>query len=387
MKLQQRTRSAGAKLNRLITLAALTSLAACSTLPSSGPTAGEIKRAQQSSNNLIGYRIVELSPETLTAAEGRVDNRLLSFEALEALSTRQSADLISPGDQLNVSIFEVGVSLFGGVSAVGNPQIGSTTIGNPVAGGPRLALQVDENGYVYLPYVGAIAAAGKLPMDLQRDIQRRLRSMSQSPEVIVSVSDSVKNVTYLSGAIARPGRYRLSAAQERLIDLIAIGGGATLDAADAEVRLVRGDRVASAKLIDIRAEAAGNIVLQPGDRVEIVKNPRSFTVFGASDRVSQIAFGGPDISLSEAIARAGGPSDNRADPTAVFVFRYESIENPIIYRINLKDPQSYFLSQRFQLRDKDVLYFANSSSNPPAKLINLINMLFSPLVTARVLSQ
>lgn len=372
----------------LIAVLAIASLTACSTLPSSGPTAGEITRAQRGAGNQIGYKIVDLSPEAIAATEDRVDTRLIALEAIEASSSYQSADVIRPGDQLNIAIYEVGVSLFGGAVAVGNPQnTSATTFGNPVAGGPRLTVQVNDKGTIYLPYIGAIAVAGRVPADVQREIQTRLKPMSQSPEVVVSVAESVENVAYLSGAIAKPGRYRLSAAQERLVDLIAIGGGSSLDPADAEVRLVRGDRVATAKLVDVRAEAGGNIVLQPGDRIEIVKNPRSFTVFGASDRVSQIAFGGPNVSLTEAIARAGGPSDNRANPAAVFVFRYESTKDAVIYRLNLKDPQSYFLSQRFQLRDKDVLYFANSPSNPPAKLINLINMLFSPLVTARVLTK
>jgi polysaccharide export outer membrane protein len=369
------------------TLIAIASLTACSTLPSSGPTAGDIVRFQKGARNQIGYAIVALTPEVVAAAGQRVDTNLLALESLAGYPPPQSADQIRPGDQLAISIYEVGISLFGGAASVGNMQnSATTTVGNVTAGGPRMTVQVDERGQIYLPYVGLIQVAGRVPLDVQQEIQSRLRPMSQSPEVVVAIVESVENVVYLSGMISKPGRYRLSAARERLADLIALAGGSGLDPADAEVRLVREGRVASAKLIDIRAEAVGNVVLRPGDRIEVVRNPRSYTVFGASDRVSQIPFGNSNVTLTEAIARAGGPADNRANPAAVFVFRYETDEKPVIYRLNLKDPQSYFLSQRFQVRDKDVLYFANSPSNPPAKLINLINMLFSPLVTARVLT-
>jgi polysaccharide export outer membrane protein len=49
-------------------------------------------------------------------------------------------------------------------------------------------------------------------------------------------------------------------------------------------------------------------------------------------------------------------------------------------------PSSYFLSQRFAVRDKDVVYIANARSNRPAKLIGIINQLFSPFVTARAIA-
>ena len=50
-------------------------------------------------------------------------------------------------------------------------------------------------------------------------------------------------------------------------------------------------------------------------------------------------------------------------------------------------PASYFLAQQFAMRDKDVIYVANAASNRPAKLVAIINQLFSPVVTARALTR
>ncbi len=50
-------------------------------------------------------------------------------------------------------------------------------------------------------------------------------------------------------------------------------------------------------------------------------------------------------------------------------------------------PSSYFLSQRFAIRDKDVIYIANAAAMRPAKLVNIINQLVSPAVTAKILTQ
>ena len=60
---------------------------------------------------------------------------------------------------------------------------------------------------------------------------------------------------------------------------------------------------------------------------------------------------------------------------------------PVIYQLNLMKPASYFLSQRFKIHDKDVIYVANAAANRPAKLVSIINQLFSPIVTARALTQ
>jgi polysaccharide export outer membrane protein len=82
-----------------------------------------------------------------------------------------------------------------------------------------------------------------------------------------------------------------------------------------------------------------------------------------------------------------------ADPTAVFIFRYdETIDpasgaKPVIYRLNMMEPASYFLAQRVAMQDKDVIYIANAAANQPTKLVGVINQLFSPFITARAISR
>lgn len=364
---------------------ALITLSACATLPSTGPTKGQIEAAETKRGNQIGYKIIPITPHLLDSFPGNAPSNLDTLSVMAASQNAERADIIRSGDQLAISIYEVGVSLFGSVTSVGTAD---RSVANPTANAQRLTVQVDEDGQIHLPYIGGVSVAGRSPVDVEQEIRFRLRPMSQSPEVMVAISDSVESVAYLTGAISKPGRYRLTAARERLVDLIALGGGVNVDPNDAEVRLVRGDQAGSHRLGDLRADDKANIRLLPGDRIEILRQPYTYSVFGAVDRVSQIPFNASKVTLAEAVARAGGPSDSRANPAAVFLFRYESgIENPVIYRLNLKDPQSYFLAQKFYMKDKDVLYFANSAANPPSKLINLINQLFSPLVTARILTQ
>ncbi len=88
------------------------------------------------------------------------------------------------------------------------------------------------------------------------------------------------------------------------------------------VRVTRRGQSESVWLDELSAASLDNIALLPQDQIELLHRPRTFTVFGAADKVSEIPFGSSRLSLAQAIARAGGPSDDRADPSAVFVFRF-----------------------------------------------------------------
>lgn len=137
--------------------------------------------------------------------------------------------------------------------------------------------------------------------------------------------------------------------------------------------------------------------MRPGDRVQLVFQPRSFTVFGASGRVTQTQFTTPTLNLAEAISRNGGPIDSRADPNAVYLFRFENADvlkhlgmpvdnnattGPVIYQLDMMNPSNYFLAERFMMRDRDLIYIANSASNKFYKFFNLISTLIAPGITA-----
>ena len=139
----------------------------------------------------------------------------------------------------------------------------------------------------------------------------------------------------------------------------------------------------------IDSGSEGDLRLLPGDRIDLLRRPRTYTVFGAVDRVQQFGFDSRYVTLDEAMARAGGPSDTRADPSAVFVFRADGASGapPTIYRLDLSKPSSFFLARRFQMRDKDVIYVANARFTQTRKLVEIVNLLFSPIYTARIVAQ
>lgn len=382
-------------------LIATISLAGCAALPSSGPTAGQIVSKERQMASTIGFSVIDLNDTA--ALPATQDNP--SLRTLASLARDARVDLVGPGDILQVTLFEIGVSLFG----TQGPTTGfQGAVNDPSARAQTLTgLVVEQNGTIRLPYIGRITVAGRTPDEIQRLIVSALRGKSQAPQALVTVTRDMTNTVVVSGAAARPGRVQLTLVRERLLDAIAGSGGTGLSSAEGPqstlVQFTRGGRTAEAYLQDIIAGSDADLVLIPGDRINLIKRPLSYLVFGAAGRVSQIPFDTNAVSLAEAVARAGGPDDSRADPTAVFLFRdtgtsAKTAANgsapaggpapaPTIYRLNMTKPSSYFLAQRFVMRDKDVIYIANARINQTRKLVEIVNLLFTPVFTARAIAQ
>ena len=368
----------------------LTLLSGCATLPSNGPTASEVRGATRAPDNILGIRMIRIDPPLM--------ERMLTTPAIEnaapLLTLRQAGvvDTLGPGDVLDVAIFEVGTTLF---SRNGSLIAGDGGGGVPTADGQGVGgVVVDRDGAITLPYAGRIVVAGKTPAEVQALVEQRLRGLSQRPQAVVNVRQNVTNAVYVMGTVARPGRQGLTLGHETLLDAIANAGGAGLSPQDMIVRFTRGGRSVEVQLQDIRAGSPEDLTLIPGDRIEVIHQPRSFSVFGAANKIEQVPFDTRTVSLAEAVARAGGPSDASADPRAVYVFRYDPTMPPpasaaalpgapVIYQLDLMQPASYFLAQRFMMRDKDVIFVANAAANRPTKLAGIINLLFSPFLGIR----
>lgn len=362
----------------------------CSTLPRSGPSAGELLESEKAQADKIGFSVLDVSADALPAPEL---TELTSTAELERLSANGRVDLLGPGDILQINIYEVGVSLFGSTSSIGGGS--SPSYDTQVKDQQMQGVAVDDGGYIALPYVGRVLAAGRTTEDIRRAILVGLRGKSQAPQALVTVKDNVHNTVTVGGLVSDPGRQRLSLARERILDAVATAGGIKEPATQstAILRFTRAGHAVETYLSELVPGSPADLQLLPGDRVEILQRDRSFTVFGAAGKVSEIRFEKANLSLSDAVARAGGPDGQQADPAGVFVFRYqkdataESGEKPLVYRLDMTKPSSYFLSQRFMMRDKDVIYVANASSNQARKLVEIFNLLTSPFIQASIIAR
>ena len=362
-----------------IYLALLAGLAGCASLPSNGPTGGQVRKTAIAPDDGAPIQLVQIK----TITEVPSPDAVVAPAALLPELAPPPTDRIGPGDILDINIYEAGVTLFSNGSSAGGL--------NQIAASPGVQVQklpptrVDDLGDITIPYAGVLHVAGITTGEVEAMIRNSLSRLSQNPQVIVTLSQAITNSIIVGGEVARPGRLVLQTNRETLSDVIALAGGYRGEAKDLLLRIVRNGQSVDIRINDLVENPDLDIRAYPGDRFMLIDDPRTFSILGASGRVEQVPFRRSTVSLAEAIATAGGANPNIGNPAAIFVFRYvrdeQGNEQPRVYHINMMKTGSYFLAQRFAMRDKDVLYFGNAAANQPSKLIQLISQLFSPVLT------
>lgn len=371
-----------------LVLLGLALLAGCAALPSAGPQRSDI-RDQSKAQPSPGFRIVDLDERSLGAGQPPA---LPGFA--EAFGEGAPSPMrIDVGDRISVEIWETGSTpLFT------RPATGAGT--DAAAAATRSTTLADQtvgaDGGIVLPFAGRIAVLGLSAAEVEAALVAALAGKTARPQVIVRVRSESKIVTVL-GEVAAGSRVPLSARGERLLDVLAAAGGVRAPGHEARIQLTRAGRSLSLPLRRLLQEPRQNIVLQPGDLVVATRQPQSFTAFGATGRNAQIEFGSEELSLIEAVARTGGLLDQRADPRGVYLFRHEpqalpepgaaqaAAESPVIYRLDLSEAKSYFLAQRFPLRDRDILYVSSAPASELQKFLELVGLVTQPVIQGAVI--
>lgn len=361
-------------------------LAACSIIPSSGANKNQVLQAEATSS--LPLQVVDVDDATARRVLA-ADKRVRFSDVFPG--DKNAGYRIGAGDVIEVSVWEAPpATLFG--SMVLDPRLGAAT--TRVTTFPEQ--MVSYEGTINMPFAGAVPAAGKSPQQVEAEIARRLNGKANQPQVLVRVTrNATSNVTVV-GEVAQSVRMPLTAKGERLLDAVAAAGGVRQPVGKMTVQLTRGEVVQAMALDTVIQDPKQNIVLQPGDVVTALFQPLSFTALGATGKNEEVFFEAQGITLAQALARTGGLQDNRADARGVFIFRYEEPlvlgvagENPpltpdgkvpVIYRVDLKDPRSFFVAQGFPIRNKDVMYVSNA---PAAEFQKFLNILTSVVFTAQ----
>jgi len=362
----------------IVFLPLLAALAGCATLPSSGPTRGQIEKSAAAPKDGPPIHLVQIRAATdiPMAASINSPSTVLPDQA------PPPTNMVGPGDVLDINIYEAGVTLFASSVSPG----AASALASPGVQVQKLPpTRVDDLGNINIPYAGTLHVAGATTSQVEGAIRSALRNISQNPQIIVTLNQAITNTIIIGGEVAKPGRLVLQTNRESLSDVIALAGGYRGNSKDLMVRIIRGSASTDVRVNDMVENPALDLSIRPGDRLMLVDDPRTYSILGASGRVEQVPFRRSTVSLAEAIATAGGANPALGDPAAIFLFRYmkdeQGNEVPIVYHLNMMQTGAYFLAQKFVMRDKDVLYFGNAAANQPSKLVQLISQLFSPVLT------
>src|ERR1700704_1776763 len=273
----------------------------------------------------------------------------------------------------------------------------ATTSGRP---GTRIPdQQVGPDGAISIPYAGRIATAGHTTAEVERTIEKQLGPKALEPHAIVVIRRSLANSVSIAGEALKAGRVPLSAGGDRLLQVIAAAsGGAAVPPHEGFVQLSRNGITATVPLKTLGGHPEEDIFAEPDDVLTLVRRPKTFSTFGAAGKNTAITFDAEKLSLAEALAKAGGLVDERADPRAVFLFRYEPVGlvqalgqpiataapegvSPIVYRLDLSDAKSYPLAREFRVRDKDIIFVANAEAREVYKFFSALSKVTGPVIT------
>lgn len=354
----------------------------CAFFPIEGPTSANVASER---SETVPYALVKLSPEVIDI--------LAAYEpkGLAGVFTdkRPSSDIkFGIGDIVAVTIFEAAA---GGLFI---PLEAGVRPGNFV-NLPEQA--VDNNGNISIPFAGTIRAAGRTNVEVQNEIVEKIKNRAIEPQAIVALSQQRTSLITVVGDVNTPLRFAVPAtgAGDRILDAITRAGGINGPGYESWVMLERGKKRATVPFENLVMNPSNNIFIQPGDRIYVYREQQKFIAFGATvgggvnGGSRQFNFDAWRINLAEAVAKAGGLDDLRADPGAIYLYRREPKEVakllgvdvtrfqgdlvPIIFNVDFRDAGGYFLATRLQVRNQDVVFIANAASVDFTKFLAFVN--------------
>ncbi len=352
----------------VLLVAILSTVAACG-LPRSGPTKREI----------FAGSVLKEGDAFIVTVNSRVTRATSVVPAFGFGSNFRNAglvgsDTIASGDVLGLTIFE---------NVRDDPLLGNT--------GQRVSaltdVQVDGQGYIFVPYAGRIRASGQTPEGLRLAITRKLDTQTPDPQVSVQRLAGDGSTVTIEGAASAQGVLPIERSTRTLSAMLAKAGGVTLDPEIAIVRVTRGSHTGKVWLTDLYENPALDIALRPGDRIVVESDTRAFVALGATGAQNRVPFNTQNLSAIEAIATVGGLATSLADPTGVFVFRNEVAEianivlgrndligdQRLVYVLDLTQPTGMFEARDFLIRDGDTVYVTEAPFVQWQKTLNAIS--------------
>jgi polysaccharide export outer membrane protein len=387
-----------ARSKTLIAVAIATALSACTQLPIDGPNHRSIDRGAATSmlserdEVIVNYALIDINEAVLHAQADAGPGSF--YRTFGDNKESPPSVLVGPGDVLQISVFE---SRSGGLFI---PADAGVRPGNYVT----FPIQtVDRSGSISVPFAGRIRAANRTLTDIQLDIEQKLEKRAIEPQVIVAFTEqNATAVSVVGDVINAANRFNIRQGGDRILDMISRAGGIRYPGYETFVTLQRMGHRVTVYFPTLVNNPDENVYARPGDTIYVYREQQKFVALGAVATAGQtfgltgqFAFEQEKLSLNEALAKAGGLIDSRANASQVFLYRPEfrsvlqsigaDLRNfppgqdiiPTVYRANFRDPSAFFFTQGFQLRNRDIIYVANADSVEVTKFLNYIRTITS----------
>jgi polysaccharide export outer membrane protein len=216
-------------------------------------------------------------------------------------------------------------------------------------------IHIAADGYINLPVVGRVKAAGLTTTELQGVLVDGLKTMVIEPDVSVSLVETHSRPFSVLGAVKNPGVFQL-AGRKTILDALQQSGGPRDDAAytlritrrkeegplplagakaDATAEFTTAE-ISLSDVLDLR-DPAKNIYLMPDDVITLPKGEVVY-VIGEVTRPGSIIVGGPkSVTALQAIGIVSGFTKIAKSQNARILRLTPGSDKRTVVRVNLKD--------------------------------------------------
>lgn len=156
----------------------------------------------QGKNSEEVVQVIKDEEENFYTPEKNQEARLLDLLKQRSVSATHDANyIIGPADEIELNVFDV-------------PELNVTA-------------KVRQSGFISLPLVGAIKAAGLNETELAKELSTRLASFVKNPQINTFISHYGSQRVAVMGAVQKPGTYSLTKGANSILEVIGEAGGPT----------------------------------------------------------------------------------------------------------------------------------------------------------------